>query len=302
MAGLAELLRSDVERAARIVRDQYRAARRVEAGCFVVTGSGDNYALALAAPHLSRDVIAAPFDPLQLHDRALAAMLAARGCVLVALSVGGRTRAVVSAARLYRDLGGRVVAVTAEPSSPLAAAADDVVVLLHGGTAGGVGAGRHLLALAALAGVLGVPEPRVEELGGCPGELVGEGVVYAGYMESIGSALFSALKVYEVYGLPVQWWQLEQLVHAPVYAARGNVIVYHASTKPSYAGEAVEALREAGYNVLEVPGGRDPASTLLSQTLWLLRCLSQRSDLPEKPSYRGHAGLEVLTRLIYGQP
>jgi fructoselysine-6-P-deglycase FrlB-like protein len=299
---LRDLLLADVERALRLLSEQYRAASRIlEARCFAVTGSGDNYALALASPHLSKESIVVPFDPLQLLDRSLASMLAARGCVLIALSVGGRTRNVVSAAKLYREVGGKVVAVTADPSSPLAAEADIVVTLLHGGTAGGIGAGRHILAAAALAGLLGAPEPKPSEIGvECPGEGVSN-AVQAGYMESIGSALYAALKAYEVWGRPVHWWSLEQLVHAPIYSVEPGrpVIIYHASFKPDYSEEAIQTLKTVGYKVYVVPGAANPATTLVSQAVWVLRCLA-REKLPEEPHYKLHPGLEKLTKLIYG--
>jgi len=121
-------------------------------------------------------------------------------------------------------------------------------------------------------------------------------------MESIGSALYTALKVYEVYGRPVHWWSLEQLVHAPVYSHKPGtgILVYHASTKPAYAAEAVKALKEAGYRVYEVTAAENPATTLIAQAAWALRCLAREEGLPGQPSYRSHPGLETLTRLIYG--
>ena len=228
-------------------------------------------------------------------------MLAARGCILVALSVGGRTRSVVEAARVYHSVGGRVVAVTADPSSPLAVEADEVVTLLHGGTAGGIGAGRHLLAIAALAGILGAEKPRLVEAPGCPPEFYVSTALQAGYMESIASALYAALKAYEIYGRPVHWWSLEQLVHAPVYSSKGPILVYHASTSPDYAAEAVETLRRVGYTVWEVGGADNPTSTILSQAVWILRCLAREPGLPSEPAYRRHEGLEQLTKLIYHQ-
>ncbi|MFL5685505.1 MAG: SIS domain-containing protein [Chloroflexota bacterium] len=62
----------------------------------------------------------------------------APGQVLVAISASGRTRETVEAARRYRAGGGRVIAVTNEPTSTLAEDADHVLPLLAGGERSGI--------------------------------------------------------------------------------------------------------------------------------------------------------------------
>jgi glutamine---fructose-6-phosphate transaminase (isomerizing) len=72
--------------------------------------------------------------------------------VLVAISASGRTREVVAAARRHLDIS-RVVAVTNDPESPLAADADHVLPLLAGQESAGI-ATRTFRATIAVLGML----------------------------------------------------------------------------------------------------------------------------------------------------
>lgn len=71
--------------------------------------------------------------------------------VLVAISASGRTRETVEAARRYRAAGGRVVAMTNEPGSVLAAEADHVLPLLAGAEYSGIATRTFRATLAASA-------------------------------------------------------------------------------------------------------------------------------------------------------
>lgn len=72
--------------------------------------------------------------------------------MLVAISASGRTREVVAAARRHLDIS-RVVAVTNDPESPLAASADHVLPLLAGQESAGI-ATRTFRATVAVLGML----------------------------------------------------------------------------------------------------------------------------------------------------
>lgn len=299
MAQLPESLGRELAAAGRTLQRQLEAVEPILASeeCIAAVGAGDSYAAALALEACSQGRTRA-LDPLDAVSTGVLQALASQGCVLVALSVGGRTRAVLEATRAYRALGGRVVAVTG-PSTPLARLADTTIELVYTGLAGGVGALRHLAMLAALAAATGND----------PGPLEPPGIdctalwswVHAGAAEAYSSALYTVLKLYEVYGRPARSERLEQLVHAPVYAT-DSITVYMSSAAPqARQREAVETLREAGLRVNTVPGCSSCWGTAMGQALAVLRCLAEavRRDGVDEPYYRRHPGLEQLTRLIY---
>ncbi len=269
--------------------------------CVAATGAGDSFAAALAAAGALPGRVFA-VDPLDILSYGGAERLVAHGCRLLALSVGGRTRRVVEAARIYSLRGGRVVAVTADTGSPLAEVAEEAVRMVYGGLAAGIGAARHLVMLAALAALFG-EKPRLPStrLGGGCEWLRSE--MHVGAAESYASALYAVLKLYEIYGSSARYERLEQLVHAPVYSV-DTVTLYApwGGAASAIAPEAAEAMREAGLRVYTVePVGGSPWENSLGQAHAVLQCLLEAvaRDGVEKPAYRGHRGLQPLTRLIY---
>ena len=75
----------------------------------------------------------------------------APGQVLIAISASGRTRETVESARRYRAGGGRVIAMTNEPGSPLAGTAESVLPLLAGAEGAGIATRTFRATLAACA-------------------------------------------------------------------------------------------------------------------------------------------------------
>jgi len=308
VSGLGDAVRGELFEAPGLVRRQVELVEPLlaGAGCVAAVGAGDSYAAALAAAALGGGRVEA-WDPVELVASGRAGWLASRGCWLLALSVGGRSVSVVEAARRFRSAGGRVVAVTADPGSPLAREADVVVELVYGGLAGGVGAARHLVMLAALAGLLG------ERVRGVPLPSEAPGVgdctwlrseVHSGCLDSASTGLYAVLKLYEVYGSSARFYRVEQLVHAPVYSA-SVFTLYEPAGGPCRERvlEAYEAMREAGLRLSLVPrGSSSAAENVVSQAVSVLTCLAEAADMDGvlEPAYRRHRGLGVLTRLIYG--
>ena len=310
MAGRGEPLWEQLAREAveapELVEEQLRVTGSLpalgEAGCIAAVGAGDSYAAALAfeaaVPH------AVALDPFEATLARTLEAWSRGGCVLLALSVGGRTRAVVGAARRARGAGCRVVAVTANPDSPLAAASDEVVELVYGGLAGGVGAARHLVMLAALAALTGHGPGLTEPPGlqGC--EWLTGPTVHVGAGSSYPSALYAVLKLYEVFGSPVRSERLEQFLHAPIYST-SSVTLYTPSEREAVEriGEALEAMRGSGLRVYTVPpAAGDPWGNVIGQSLAVVKCLAAKAEQlgAVEPAYRRHRGLEGFTRLIYG--
>ena len=89
-----------------------------------LTAASEARRLGIAAwPELASSAAPAPPSPDQ---------------VLVAISASGRTHETVESARRFRAGGGRVIAMTNEPSSPLAAEGDHVLPLLAGAEGAGI--------------------------------------------------------------------------------------------------------------------------------------------------------------------
>jgi len=299
---LAEELARELLEAPHLVAEQIEGTEPLlaDSNCLIATGSGDSYAAAIAMESSSPAVTAV--DPLEAAAGGRLKRYVAEGCVLVALSVGGRTRSVVEAASLYRKLGGRVVAVTAGRSSPLAHVADEAVYMVYGGLAAGIGAVRHLVMLAAAGRLLGVDVWRPRPLGG--GNCVWlRSEMHTGCLSGFSAALFTVLKLYEVYGSNVRAERLEQLVHAPIYSV-DTVTLYaapgHCRNKTM---EVYGVLRSVGYRVeLVEAGANEGIAAAMEHAYRSLECLYEAvvRDGVAEPQYRRHRGLAELTRLIYG--
>ena len=123
----------------------------------VFVGSGDSYASALAAHYLSSGN-AACYHPLDIiSDPSLA-----KGRNVYFVSISGRTRANVRAARIAKNAGAHTTAITANPASPLAKACDDIFELRFpsaGRTAGTISFAASMLACTHVAthGRMGCP-------------------------------------------------------------------------------------------------------------------------------------------------
>lgn len=302
MPSLAEALGAELSEAPRLVRRQIELTQPLleSNDCIIAVGSGDSFSAAVALEADDARVIAQ--DPLDALRGGRLRWGLSRGCVLLALSVGGRTRNVVEAAKWYRSHGGYVAAVTASLSSPLARVADIVVEMVYGGLAGGIGAVRHLVMLAAASRLLGREAwiPR----GAPPGECFWlRSEMHAGCLSGYSAALFSALKLYEVYGSSVRYERLEQLVHAPVYST-GSVTLYGSSGGPCSreTRKVYDVLRGVGLRAELVEAGNEGVAGAMEHAYRILWCLYDfvTRDGVAEPAYRRHRGLAALTELIYG--
>ncbi|MET1128734.1 MAG: SIS domain-containing protein [Thermoproteota archaeon] len=299
---LSEALRRELKLVEEITRKQSQETDPLLTGeeCIIASGAGDSYAAALAAEAVEAGRVTA-VDPLDALVTPLTSRLAGR-CTLLALSVGGRTRSLVELARSYKEHGGRVLAVTADSSSPLARVASEVVLLVYGGLARGVGAVRHLAMLSALARLVSGVRAEVKQLSGeCSWLASQERAVFTGSAESFSAAIFSALKLYEVFGSPVRYERLEQLLHAPLFSLSRVVLFQSAVARPQRLEEVVGVLRSSGFEVYVVEASGRPWDNVVSQSHKVLECLAEISERLgiDDPIYRRHPHLDVLTNLIY---
>lgn len=208
------------------------------------------------------------------------------GWLVVAVSQSGRTPEVVDVARRLAASGAQVVAVTNEADSPLAEAADGLV-LLEAGTERAIPATKtftaQLLAMALIADALGgVPwpaaawdrlpgaveevleagdaiAPAVEILEGCTG------LVVAGRGFLLAAALETALKIKECAALLAQGYSTADLRHGPIAVVERDfpalVLSARGATEHDTT-ELVARLRDRGAAVVEV-GQRDASEVAI---------------------------------------
>lgn len=279
----------------------------------LITGAGDSYASAIASHHIySGESVYG--DPLTLSIDGHIARYVEEGYILLAISLGGRTRSVVRLAEKYRGLGGEVYAVTGSRESPLAKVSTHFVEVPYIETVYGSGIGRQIVLEAVLAKLLSGLEigstninTEVERLAGEPCPRYVDGEVYVGINESIGTAYFTANKCREFFGCGARSVVFEELLHAEIFAVYGEIYVFRsllADGDPYIRGrmnEAIETLGSLGYRVATIAGCRDPWISALCQKIHVLKCLSREVDARgiERPRFTSHGGLKELTRLIY---
>ena len=296
-----ELFSEEVKQLGQIFREhvsEKQVDRILRDGCVAATGSGDSFAAALVLASLVGEDGEA-IDPLEAIVTARHRSLANRGCTLAAISIGGRTRSVLELAELYASRRGRVVCYTAKDTPLARRACNKVVEVTYPETVMGVGAARQLVLLGLVAKSLGY-EPRLGSISTPCAWLRAD--VFTGLAESLGTAIYAANKLYEIYAKPARWEYLEQLVHAPIYSARSVAVFYTATAPRKRLDEITKTLREAGIKVYKIPATRTPWDNAVTQTAYVLSCIARQAakDKVSEPAYRKHPGLEPLTRLIYG--
>ncbi len=219
------------------------------------------------------------------------------GWLALGISQSGRTPEITTVLERYGAAGARTVAVTNDPQSPLAGAAD-VSVDLGAGAEGAVPATKtftgQLVAVALVAealgpvpwgegdwervpavveDLLGDPEPatRAAEALGDAGELVAVG---RGYLMCV--ALEAALKLREATGVRAEGWSAADFRHGPVTVARGDIPLLAVSASGPAAADVEELAGElegAGTRVLRLadrPGADLPYPGGLAEPLCAL--------------------------------
>ncbi len=156
MIDRSSLLASDLERIPKVLLGHAKAARRAMpvrapgvplSRRIVLTGLGSSrFAALVVAPYLR----AVGLDVVVEHASTRWTVPLAPGTLLVAISNSGRTPEVVAAAHRGRGAGAAVLAITNDPESALAAAADMVQLLTAGDEASGVASVTYAATVATL--------------------------------------------------------------------------------------------------------------------------------------------------------
>jgi fructoselysine-6-P-deglycase FrlB-like protein len=202
-------------------------------GSCILVGAGDSYAACLAAQYTSSNRALSCYPLDVVNDPTLA-----RGRTVYLVSVSGKTKANLLAARVAKSNGIRTVAVTANPTSPLAVSCDKVIQLnyAHSGltTAGTISFGASLTTCLSIAG--GIPRPKnlpalfelaEEQASSCPANtkaetgsyfILGDGALYP-------IAMYGAMKLNEVVGASAIAYPIEGFCHSPLFGLGKNDIV-----------------------------------------------------------------------------
>jgi glutamine---fructose-6-phosphate transaminase (isomerizing) len=308
------------------------AARRAElaaalageepAGVVIVARGSSDYA-AIFARYLLEAVTG---RPVALAAPSLATLYGVEprldGWLALGISQSGRTPEIVTVLERYGAAGARTIALTNDPHSALAAAAD-VQVDLGAGEERAVPATKtftaQLAAVALVAEALG-PVPWgerdwerlpdvVEELLADPepAERAAEALGDAGGLIAVGRgylmcvALEAALKLREATGVRAEGWSAADFRHGPVTVARGDIPLLAVSAEGPAAADVEElasGLERAGTRVLRLaaapgaslpyPGGlAEPLctvpATIRAQQLALALALRRGIDPDEPP-------------------
>jgi len=227
----------------------------------ILVGAGDSYAAALCASYLS-SMRTLALDPYEL----MTSPEAARSKTVVFVSVSGRTRSNVVAARRVESRAAETIVVTAEESSPLAKAADRTILLPYEYRPKTPGMASFALSLMACAR-LSCPDfhlnfahtfstgrrisQRFRFSRGGVTFFLGNRALYA-------ISIYAAAKLYEFFGARAAYQRLEEFSHMELFSLdpRDAVNIYEGFDPLRNGRRLAKSLREAGYDSFLASTGR----------------------------------------------
>jgi fructoselysine-6-P-deglycase FrlB-like protein len=276
----------------------------------VFVGAGDSFAAAKAAEYLS-GFRARALDPYDL----LLKPTAVEGKHLFVISVSGRTRTNVEAAKAVHGIARRVTAITSDAHSALAQTCDDVIELRFRKT-GAVTPGTVTFTTTLLACY-----SRVRELPWMPdlGQVFDSSVKWsdtvelptAGTVFIVGAglgycmAIYGAAKVYEVLGWKSQYQATEQFSHMELFSlSEGDfVLLIPVSGADEKAAQLEGLLAGGGWNVAKtnlIEGDEVVHSILTAMQLQVLVWRTAlRLGLEECSFKRKEKNLRISDKMIY---
>lgn len=236
-----------------------RRTKRARPGSLFV-GAGDSYACSLAVQHLSRGRSLA-LDPYAL----VASPDFANGREVYFISVSGRTRSNIAAAKAVRRIAVSTTAITSNPASPLSKATQATLEIPYPyvpRTPGTLSFALSLLAAIKLAcgpitcdfaRSLSQAKASSKMAFSHPGTtyFLGNGPVHA-------VVLYSALKTFELFGDRASGEMLEEFGHASLFSLRrrDTVNIFTAFDPAGIGRKLSSALRREGFgqNLVHVSG------------------------------------------------
>lgn len=235
-----------------------------------MVGAGDSYAAALCASYLSQSDCLV-LDPYEL----ITAPELARSRTVVIISVSGRTRSNVAAARSVRKTAETTVGVTSNEDSPLAKEVDQTILLPFEYRPRSPGMASFALSLAYCAKLLFVDLQLDFGRAHSVGKSLSRGLKFstAGSTFFLGNralfavSMYAAAKLYEYFGASARYQRLEEFSHMDLFSLRaGDAInVFGGSDPLNIGGTLAKSLRAAGYeSCFAATGGATEAESVFN--------------------------------------
>jgi fructoselysine-6-P-deglycase FrlB-like protein len=276
----------------------------------IFAGSGDSYSTALFARELTGGLARAE-DPYE----ALTHPSLVQDKTLVIISVSGRTKTNILLAKKARGRASRIIAITADPESPLAKASKSPIILNYRRadtlTAGTTSFTTSLVAVARLLGKpLGSldPLPLFKKSGPWAGKFL---LSHKGFSLFVGTgpdralAEYGACKVQEVLGTKSSAQTPEQVGHAQLFSMNpaSDLLVFVNSARLGKADALAEAMAREGFRVVTVPA---MGKSILEKGIATAFCLqnlvlqaAKRRHQAEVAFLRDKTRLLLSNKLIY---
>ena len=218
----------------------------------ILVGAGDSYCAALCASYLSSSANVV-LDPYEL----ITSPNIARSKTVVVISVSGRTKANVAAARCVRGIARATVGVTANAASPLANEVDRAILLPYEYRPRVPGMTSFALSLAYSAKLLSVKLNIDFGRAHAAGRRASRGLRFSssgctfflGNRALFAVSMYAAAKLFEFFGAKAQYQRLEEFSHMELFSLGGRdaVNIYCGFDPSKIAATLSESLRAAGY-------------------------------------------------------
>jgi glucosamine--fructose-6-phosphate aminotransferase (isomerizing) len=273
-------------------------------GRIVLAGSGDSYAAALAACHLSsgRAFFCHPADIIADHA-------IADGARAYFVSISGKTRANILAAKVARK-NTTTVAITSDTGSALASACDSTFALgfkSAGKTSGTISFTASLLACARIAAdktcqsdLKTIYKDAARKASSLAGGVGARNLVLLGDHVLHPVAIYGALKFNEVFGSKAVAYPLEDFCHAPVFGHKGDELIIFGSKEDV---KVSRRLARAGFKTRYVDCGKyNGLDSILYAAFFvqhLVLSIARRKKVKECYFLRDKKILDASSDIIY---
>jgi len=278
-----------------------------DSGDPIFVGAGDSYAAALCASFMAGPRVAA-LDPYSLTE----SISWARRRPVYIVSVSGETRSNIELARALKGVAKLTVAITCNPKSRLAAAADSVVELPFKPRGKSPGIASFTLAVGAVLKVCGLES-------GCDfDEVLSRATMlakkiriasrrnithFAGNNEAYAASVYGVAKVYEILGGRAQASLLEEFSHMPLFSLSASDCVNVVESPNGRKGEQLqERLMNCGYpsSLIRLEGDPIERLYLLVFSLQMAAIGAARREGLERPYFLGAKNkMRISDEMIY---
>jgi glucosamine 6-phosphate synthetase-like amidotransferase/phosphosugar isomerase protein len=281
----------------------------------VITGSGDSYVASLVTRYMSgynvvcchpMDIV---FNPSIVRNRKV-----------YVVSISGRTRATICAARVAKKNALKTIAVTTRPDSPLAKCSDDIISIRYNSTniptSGTIGFTASMLCCLSLVS-------KVDYLSNVK-QIYNESVVPADYLSNyklksstshiflgngifFPAALYGSMKMNEVFGVRSFGHSLDEFCHSPIFSIKNKdriIIVGNDTRDLSVSKTIMNQLSEINVLTFYVDCRNGSIIESLLKSIFFLQLyvvkLAVKNRLKDCYFLKNQKLLSLSSQLIYG--